>query len=355
MNIRTIWHKPTSRNVLAGSLYALVCIAAGASSLESNDVDPRNSQLGQQWDLATDPHKVMGVQSCEKCHTSEVNIWKQTPHSTTYLTLHRKAEAQQIARKLNIASFKSDSNCIQCHYTMQQQDDRLHAISGVSCESCHGAAADYISIHNDYGSGATRQSEGREHRRDRLLTSIKAGMRNPVNVYMVAQSCLRCHTVPDEKLVNVGGHSAGSLDFELVSWSQGSVKHRFLDSANGDNKEAAPERLRLLFVAGLIADMEHSMRATALATEKATFGITSAQRTARAAKRLEAAQSKLNNEILAAVLEVFGSVKLRLNNQAELVEAADKIQRLGIRFAAVTRGEDLVAIEAYIPPPSVWK
>lgn len=329
----------------------LVFLTTGATSIDTSANDPRDSA----WDLAIDPQSVLGVQSCEKCHANEVNIWKQTPHNKTFLTLHRKKEAQQIASRLGIASFKSDSNCIQCHYTMQDQNGHLEAISGVSCESCHGGAKNWVAIHNEYGSGATRATETPAHRRERLTTSIKAGMRNPVNVYLVAQSCYRCHTVPDEKLVNVGGHSAGSLDFELVSWSQGTVRHRFLETAGASNEAAPIDRQRLLFVAGMIADLEHSLRATAKATEKATFGVTSAQRTARAAKRLESAQGKLNNEIIAEVLAVYGSIKLKINNEVQLTEAAESIRRLGMRFAAQTKPETLAAIDGFIPPESSWK
>ncbi len=345
--------KPQRRllTILVGAYLLGVTICTGATSIESSSIDPRDSQC----DLALDPHKVMGTQSCEKCHTNELNVWKQTPHSKTFLTLHRKKEAQEIAGKLGIASFKSDSNCIQCHYTMQDHEGTLEAIAGVSCESCHGAAKEWLTIHNDYGPGASRATETAEHRRQRLTTSIKSGMRNPVNVYLVAQSCYRCHTVPDERLVNVGGHSAGSLDFELVSWSQGTVRHRFLDGQNGSNDPAPVERQRLLFVAGMIADLEHSLRATALATEKASFGITSAQRAARAAKRLESAQSRISNPVVADILKIFGTVKLKINNREELTAAAEEIRKLGMRFAATTKPETLTSIDTFIPPKDKWK
>ena len=101
-------------------------------------------------------------------------------------------------------------------------------------------------------------------------------MRNPINVYMLAQSCYRCHTVPDERLVNVGGHNVGSMDFEIVAWSQGTVRHNFLRSDGQSNEPSSPERLRQMFVAGMIADLEFSVRATAAATEKATFGVNAA-------------------------------------------------------------------------------
>jgi hypothetical protein len=180
-------------------------------------------------------------------------------------------------------------------------------------------------------------------------------MRNPINVYMVAQSCYRCHTVPDERLVNVGGHKAGSLDFEIVAWSQGMVRHNFVRTNGASNDPSSPERLRQMFVAGMIADLEFSLRATAAATEKANFGITSAQRASRAAKRLAAAQGKLNQPLLADILAVFQSVQLKLNNREQLTEAADSIAALGVRFAATVPGSQLEAMDKFIPGQDRWK
>ena len=335
-------------------LCSLLClsIAMGMAEPSTGKSDPRD----KQWQLAIDPHKVLGVQSCEKCHAAEIQVWKRTPHSDTFLSLHRKPEAQKIADKLGITNFKSDSNCIQCHYTMGQVENRLDAIAGVSCESCHGAAKDWIAIHNDYGGqGVARTQESPEHGIQRLTSSIEHGMRNPVNVYLVAQSCYRCHTVPDERLVNVGGHNAGSLDFELVSWSQGTVRHNFVRTDGKVNAEEAPARLRVMFVAGMIADLEHSILATSKATEKATFGITSAQRAARSLDRLKSAQSKLNHPILAQTISIAQSVALKLNNREQLEQAAGKINELGIRFGVSVSGDELAAIDSFVPPKNKWK
>jgi Cytochrome c554 and c-prime len=319
----------------------------------AQQVDPRDLNI----DLHLNPHQVIGYENCQKCHAAEVSVWKQTPHNTTFLTLHRNPAAQEIATKLGIQSFKTDSNCVKCHYTMQADASQNHqAISGISCESCHGAAQKWIDKHNDFGGPqATRESESPQHRLERLRSSLAAGMRNPVNVYLVAQSCYRCHTVPDEQLVNTGGHKAGSMDFEFVSWSQGSLRHNFVSSAGAANQASNPERLRQMFMAGMIADLEFSLRATAAATQKADFGVNSAKRAARAAKRLQAAQSKLNQPLLDDILAVFNSVELKLNNQRQLQDAADSINLLGIRFAATVPGSELVAIESFIPPPANWK
>ena len=341
-----------NRALSLGLLGLGVSLAVGMAGPNSGKSDPRD----KQWNLAIDPHKVLGAQSCEKCHAAEIQTWKRTPHSETFLTLHRKPEAQKIADKLGIANFKSDSNCIQCHYTMGQVENRLDAIAGVSCESCHGSAKDWIAVHNDYGGpSATRAQESPDHRIKRLTASIDLGMRNPVNVYLVAQSCYRCHTVPDEKLVNVGGHNAGSLDFELVSWSQGTVRHNFVRTDGKVNAEEAPARLRAMFVAGMIADLEFSMRATAMATEKATFGVTSAQRAARSIERLKSAQSKLNHPILAETINLASSVALKLNNREQLEQAANKVHEMGVRFGATVSGDELAAIDSFVPPKNKWK
>jgi Cytochrome c554 and c-prime len=315
--------------------------------------DPRDLNL----DVHLNPHHVLGVESCQKCHAAEVEVWKQTPHNTTFMTLHRNPAAQEIANRMGIQSFKTDSACVKCHYTMKADSNHaLEAILGISCESCHGAAKNWIEPHNDFGgSTATRQTENPQHRIERLRTSIGGGMRNPVNVYLIAQSCYRCHTVPDEKLVNVGGHNAGSLDFEFVAWSQGTLRHNFVRTNGQTNDPSNKERHRQMFMAGIIADLEFSLRATASATEKAEFGVNAAKRAARAAKRLAAAQSKLNQPLLDDILTVFQSVELKLNNPQQLTQAADRINFLGIRFAATVEGTQLEAIESFIPPEANWK
>ncbi len=335
------------------TICALVAVAT-AIGWATNEMenDPRNSKL----DIPLSPKQVVGTEACAKCHAAEINVWKQTPHHETFLTLHRKPQAQQIASKMGIDSFKHDSACIKCHYSLQENAGSLEPIAGVSCESCHGAAKNWVELHHDYGGpGIKRDQESAEHRHARLVASMNAGMRNPVNVYLVAQSCYRCHTVPDERLVNVGGHVAGSTNFELVAWSQGKVRHNFVRSDGKVNDPSPVSRLRLMFVSGMIADLEFSLRATAQATVKENYGLTSASRAARAGKRLAAAQEKVNQPALAEVLEVFQSVQLKLNNREQLLQAADKIAQIGTRFAATCSGENLSAIDPFLPKPDQWK
>ncbi len=308
-------------------------------------------------DVAHRPDLVVGSDACVKCHAGEVNVWKGTPHFKTFEELYRRPEAKQIASKMGVQSIKYDGRCSGCHFTQQQTPGHeATAISGVSCESCHGPAKNWIDAHHDYGAPqVTRQTETQAHRLARIEKAMNLGMRNPHNVYRVAQSCYRCHMVPDEKLVNVGGHPAGSLDFELVSWSQGTVRHNFARTDNKANEPSSPERLRVMFAAGLLADLESSLRAVSVATVKDKFGVTVAQRASRSGARLKSAAEKTKHPLLIEAVDVFNSVSLKLNNGAQLVAAADKIADIGIRLGETSDGKDLKALEPFVPAAGKWK
>ena len=324
-------------------------------------VTARNSDAhAEQYSLGestpVDPRHVVGNQACVKCHAAEINVWRATPHAMTFDQLHRRPEAQSIASKLGLNSIKHSGRCVACHYTQKTagsanaNSGNVDVIAGVSCESCHGAAKAWLDLHQDYGGKTvTRDTESAAHRAERIARSIHAGMRNPTNVYLVAQSCLRCHTTADEELVNLGGHSPGSLNFEFVSWSQGTIRHNFLGSEGTVNATRSPAQLRVMFVAGMIAELEAALRATAVATEKAKFGVTVAQRAHRSIKRLQSVAAKIDDPRLKEILDIAVTVPLKLNHQAPLQEAADKIAALGLRFADRADGETFAALDPYIP------
>ena len=303
-----------------------------------------------------DPTKVNTAEACAKCHSNEVQTWKQTPHFQTFEKLSRNPEAKQICSKLGLRSVKRSDVCIDCHFTTQEIDGRIKAVSGISCESCHGASKDWLSVHNDYGGPmATKEDETPEHRAARLDESTTLGMRNTRDLYLIASSCYECHTVPNEELVNVGGHNAGSEDFELVRWSQGMVRHNFLRTMGEYNAASSSGRLRVMYVVGLIADLEFSTRATAHATEKSRYGLTVANRAAKAAVKLYEVQQKIDDAFVQTALESFAEAELRVNNEASLLEIADQIQMAGRRFARSSDGSELAAIDAMLPDPSTYK
>jgi hypothetical protein len=303
-----------------------------------------------------DPAKIVGSDQCAKCHQNEVQQWMRTPHFATFDTLHRLPEAKQIADRLGLRSVKRSDVCTQCHYTQQSQGDRLRVVAGVSCESCHGGAADWIAIHADYGGeGVTKAAESAEHRARRIEESIAHGMNNPHNIYLIARQCYDCHTVPQESVVNVGGHVAGSQDFELVAWSQGIVRHNFLRTGGAANGTLSPAELRVMFVVGVLTDLEYSLRAVATATQKATFGVANAQRAARMKRKLHELQELLNEPLLQPALDSVATIELRLGNRAAIVAAADAVGKAAHTFAEDADGSRLAAVDPLIPQPNQYK
>ena len=303
-----------------------------------------------------DPAKIIGSDACAKCHQQEVQQWMRTPHFATFDTLHRLPEAKQIAERMGLRSIKRGQICTQCHYTEQNQGGRLRVVAGVSCESCHGGAADWVAVHADYGGeGVNKAAESAEHQEQRLKESIALGMNNPHNIYLIARQCFDCHTVPHESVVNQGGHLAGSQDFELVAWSQGIVRHNFLRTGGTVNGALSPAELRVMYVVGVLTDLEYSLRAVAAATQKATFGTTNAQRAARMKQRLHEIQKLINDPLLSPAIDAVAEVELRLNNKEAIVAAAEAVGKAAFTFAEQADGNRLAALDPLIPQPTQYK
>lgn len=328
-------------------VFALITAAsAGWNYLIADEPDPAVPETA----------KVVGPDQCAKCHQQEVQQWMQTPHFATFDSLHRNPRAKEIADKLGLQSIKRSDVCTQCHYTMQNQEGRDRVIAGVSCESCHGGALGWLTSHSDFGgAGVTRATESAEHRAQRVKNSVAQGMNNPHNIYLIAKQCYDCHTVPNEKLVNVGGHKAGSQDFELVGWSQGMVRHNFVRTGGSANATLTPEELRVMYIVGVMADLEFSLRAVAAATDKATFGVTSAQRAARMKKRLHEIQAAVNEPLLKPALDSVATVELRLGNKDAILAAADAIGKAAYEFADQADGKKLAAVDGMLPSPGKYK
>jgi hypothetical protein len=336
---------------LRESLFGLLVVAT--LPMNSRDVRAEGTSVGPAVPEAA---KVVGPDQCAKCHQPEVQQWQQTPHFATFDSLHRKPRAKEIADKLGEKSIKRSPVCTQCHYTMQNQEGRDRVVAGVSCESCHGGALGWLTSHSDYGgAGITRLTETPAHREKRVNESIAQGMNNPHNIYLIARQCYDCHTVPNERLVNVGGHQAGSQDFELVAWSQGMVRHNFVRTGGMANATLKPEELRVMYVVGVMTDLEYSLRAVAAATEKSTFGTTSAQRAARMKKRLIEIQKAVNDPLIQPALNAVSTVELRLGNKDAIIAAADAVSTAAKEFAEKADGGKLAGVTPLIPPPSAYK
>lgn len=75
--------------------------------------------------LASD---LVGPVSCRTCHEEAYRIWAQGPHARAASTLSAEQRKEPL--------------CIACHSRDQQREGQAD-VSGVSCETCHGAGRYY--------------------------------------------------------------------------------------------------------------------------------------------------------------------------------------------------------------------
>jgi hypothetical protein len=304
--------------------------------------------------VATDSAKIVGPNACAECHKQEVEAWKGTHHFKTFREMPRNAEADEIAEKMGVRRIKSESLCLNCHFTVQQKNNKEEAISGISCESCHGAGQDWIKVHSGF-SGKKEQTETKAEEEARWKLADSKGMIRPRSLYQLAKNCYGCHVVPQEDLVNQGGHRAGS-DFELVSWSQGEVLHNTWYSKGKDNVPASAARKRMLYLVGLGVELETALRAVGKATVRKPYAFEMAARADRARKQLAvAAKAAPGAPEIAKIVEFANSAGLKLNNERALTAAADGVSTLLASITEKYDGSTMVGLDGLIPGTDKFK
>ncbi len=309
--------------------------------------------------LRIDPEKIVLSERdsrvpCGECHNLEYEVWQETQHATGFDELHRSEQAQAILDRMDFRLSKRESLCLKCHYTANIKRDQVQAIAGVSCESCHGAGRDWVNVHQDYG-GATHETETPEHAAMRVAQSIEGGMLRPSSdLYAVAANCFECHTVPEEKLINVGGHPSGSA-FDLVEWS-GQISHNFLQAQWGGpetDRERSPERTRLMFVVGKMLDYEYSIRGAAQATKQDIYSKAMERRVKTARRDLDRLLRVAEIPEVAAILRIGQDLPIAPGNEDALLAAADAIGEQAQAFAQETDGGTLAALDPAIAGESI--
>ncbi len=301
---------------------------------------------------AGNPKDVVGPAKCAECHKVEALIWQHTHHFASYREMPRSEKAAGIAKKMGIQRIRSETVCLNCHFTAVEQNGKPEPVAGVSCESCHGAGGGFIKIHSNF-SGKKKETETAAERADRWKKAEAAGMIRPHMIYKIAKNCYSCHIVPQEKLVNVGGHQAGS-PFELVTWSQGEIRHNTWYS-NGKNHVASKNILRKMYVIGAAVELEELLRAVGKATENAKYAVTMAERAQAAAVRLQKINGALKLPETEAMMAAAGTAHLNLNNGPQLNAVADKIGAAAQAFDHKYDGSQLGAIDGMIPGPQYYK
>ena len=234
-------------------------------------------------ELYAEPFKV-GPKKCQECHKAEAKVWSGTKHAKSFKKIHKSKKAKKIVKAVGGKRMKKTALCASCHYTATKKSAsaKPKLVAGPSCESCHGAASEWISIHNIKAPKA-----------DKIKAASAKGMIWPSQLFDVAANCNSCHGLTKEALTgdNIkamldAGHPMNA-DFELVKYSQGSVRHRFYPPKVTENQVMTPAEMARMFVVGQAANL---VSASAAVSKSGHAGYKAAQQ-----KKIATATKVLNS------------------------------------------------------------
>lgn len=303
----------------------------------------------------TDPAKVVGSEQCAKCHKSEHAALAASKHHNSLAKLAGGNAAKYIE-----ALGGTKDTCYTCHGTPKAGADA--PISGVSCESCHGGAKDWLEIHGQDGNGGRPSTP----LADRHAKSDSAGMIRAQNVHLIAKNCFNCHIVFNEKLVNAGHPASNKIEF--LGWSTGEVRHNFQkdQSKNADAPTAwsayadgkVENRRRVKLIVGHLTDLAACVTNMGKAEElKGDFAKANAKRAKSVFGDLEDLAKDLGGdcpaELQAAVAAVDGlgrlsSLGVKEDQKAAAPEVAAKVSAAAAAIATKYDGSTLSAIDGEV-------
>jgi len=146
-------------------------------------------------------HDYVGESACEDCHDSQhealaniigpnggkadpVSVWKQDPHHSAYTALS-SPWGKQAASRVNLADPTADgAMCLKCHVTGAGSSSAPDPSDGVSCEACHGPAADWQgrSQHGEIDDSAAQ-----------MQAAVALGLIDLRKMDIREQQCRTCH------------------------------------------------------------------------------------------------------------------------------------------------------------------
>jgi len=216
-----------------------------------------------------EPSKYTGPGSCASpsCHggvqvrtdtsvqQNEYSTWViKDKHAHAFAVLTNPV-ATRMARILGpdkLGSAKADTapKCLACHALSVPETERARTFDstdGVSCESCHGPASNWLGPHT---------TKGWTHER-----SIAAGMRDLRDPGRRAENCLTCHLGTADKAVDHEMIAAGHPDlyFELASFTAAMPRH-WKERAGDDRAKEDPFADVRMLVAGQAVQLREQLQ-----------------------------------------------------------------------------------------------
>jgi cytochrome c554/c'-like protein len=162
-------------------------------------------------------HAFVGEGQCEDCHgpkeaaknflgpdgapTNPVAVWQQDTHHTKANEALGNDWGKTAAKKANVSDPTAEgSMCLKCHATGAGQEGAPDASEGISCEACHGAAADYVkkNVHGEIADDAGK-----------MKLAVAAGLLDVRKPDVREANCKGCHTTqrpclkPGEKAFDI--------------------------------------------------------------------------------------------------------------------------------------------------------
>jgi hypothetical protein len=162
-------------------------------------------------------HGAVEVRSETPVQQNEYSIWVvKDKHARAFSVLSNDV-AKRISRLMDLKQPDMEPRCLGCHALNAKDTERAETFrdisDGVSCESCHGPASNWLGKHTE---------KDWKHE-----DSVKLGMKDLRDPANRAENCLRCHLGDKDNSVDHELIAAGHPDlvFELASYTAAMPKH----------------------------------------------------------------------------------------------------------------------------------
>src|SRR5215469_1642832 len=193
------------------------CLPAGIASAQATQKDAETPQyVGAGGCSAPACHGSVRPLTQTPVWQSEYSIWvTQDKHAHAYDSLSNPV-AMRMAKILGLPAASSAQKCLACHSVDAPQSARATTFDqsdGVSCESCHGPASEWLGPHTT--AGWTHEQ------------SLTLGMYDTRDLVSRTDRCLECHLGTKDKYVDHEMLAAGHPDlyFELDSFEATMPRH----------------------------------------------------------------------------------------------------------------------------------
>lgn len=220
-------------------------------------------------------YQTIGPSGCgvgqNNCHASE-NKNMIDKHKNSVDDIADNEDARKYAELSGIGAanyLKGTSRCMECHGTIISGKEGKEVEEGVSCESCHGPGSAYKDPHSEGPKGAPGTI------RPGYTKSLPLGLWDLKNPDVLAEECVRCHLLTDQKIL-AAGHPDGAK-FNYKSGMKSVAKHwKYRDPGNIPDQSVFKTIVARKGPTGIAAKAPKAAAARSAALPEATVGMSAA-------------------------------------------------------------------------------